>query len=193
MIARIFQAALEAIDRGESFALASVIEAEGSSPGKPGHKMIVYADGRQEGTIGGGALEWKVREQAREMLRRGTGGLLTEAFDADSTEAGMVCGGSVSIAVEVIQPVARILLCGGGHVSQALARQFEALCYRYVVVDERPDLVTESRFPAAGRRVSASPAAWVRGEELAAFSHIIVMTHDHALDQAVLAAVAGQE
>ena len=192
MITNVLQAAMAAIERGEGFAMASIIEAEGSSPGKPGHKMIVYGDGRQEGTVGGGALENQVREEALTMLQRGAGGLLTYSFDADSTSDGMVCGGRAVVAVEVVKPPARILLCGAGHVSQALARQFEALGYTYTVVDERAELASAQRFPGAGALVHTSPASWVRGRELDGFSHVIVMTHDHALDQAILEGLAGQ-
>lgn len=190
MITNVLRAALAAIERGEGFAMASVIEAEGSSPGKPGHKMIVFGDGRQEGTIGGGGLEHQVREEALAMLDRGTGGVLTYTFDADSPSQGMVCGGRAVVAVEVVNPPARVLLCGAGHVSQALARQFEALGYPYTVADERAELAAPERFPGAAARVHASPASWVRGRDLGGFSHVIVMTHDHALDQAVLEGLA---
>lgn len=40
---------------------------KGSSPREAGTAMLVWADG-QEGTIGGGALEWQAIQQAQEML-----------------------------------------------------------------------------------------------------------------------------
>jgi xanthine dehydrogenase accessory factor len=189
--ADVFQAALDSIERGETFALASVVESEGSSPGKPGHKMIVYPDGRLVGTVGGGGLEHQVIEAAQTMIARGSGGLLNYTFDADTAEEGMICGGRATVAVEVISPSARVLLCGGGHVARALARQFEALGFGHVVADARKDIATRESFPAAGDIVHEDPASWIRAQGLAGFTHVIVLTHDHALDQECLRAIWG--
>ena len=40
--------------------MASVIEASGSVPGKPGARMAVTEDGARFGTVGGAGLEMKV-------------------------------------------------------------------------------------------------------------------------------------
>ena len=43
-------------------ALVTLVEEQGSSPGKKGFMMAVFADGSTLGTIGGGNLENKARE-----------------------------------------------------------------------------------------------------------------------------------
>src|SRR5258706_15566394 len=53
----VFEAALQATQTGEKAALVTVISTEGSTPQKAGAKMVVYADGRIVGTIGGGCVE----------------------------------------------------------------------------------------------------------------------------------------
>ena len=63
MTKEIYRSALAAMERGERIAILTLIEATGSSPGKPGQKMIVHADGRQEGTIGGGAGVTRIQNQ----------------------------------------------------------------------------------------------------------------------------------
>lgn len=190
MIEKVLRTALGAIERGESFALATVIESRGSSPGKAGHKMIVFADGRQEGTVGGGGLEHQVWDEALKMISKGEGGLLHYTFDAPSTGEGMVCGGEATVAVEVVGPAARILICGGGHVGQALAAQFSALAYVHSVVDGRAEIATEANFPGAGLVACEPPPDWIRREGTTGYSHILVLTHDHSLDQKILAALA---
>jgi xanthine dehydrogenase accessory factor len=52
----LYERVAEAVARGESVALTTLVRVEGSTPRELGSKMIVYADGRIEGTIGGGAL-----------------------------------------------------------------------------------------------------------------------------------------
>ena len=58
----ILRAALSALEAGETFALVSVLEVEGSSPASPGQKMLVYPDGRTLGTVGGGSVELRARD-----------------------------------------------------------------------------------------------------------------------------------
>ena len=48
----IYQAVVEALAGCEPAALCTVVNSEGSVPGKRGAKMLVYADGRQLGTVG---------------------------------------------------------------------------------------------------------------------------------------------
>ena len=67
----IFREIIEANARGETVALATVVKAEGSTPGKVGFKMLVYSDGRILGTVGGGRNEAEVRAQSMGVMRTG--------------------------------------------------------------------------------------------------------------------------
>ena len=62
----VFSALSEALQRGEEVALVTITSSTGSTPQRVGAKMLVYADGRTVGTIGGGCYEneafWKARE-----------------------------------------------------------------------------------------------------------------------------------
>ena len=64
----ILQAAIEAAARGEAAALVTVIGVNGSAPRAAGSRMLVYADGRIVGTIGGGAFEHQAIAQARQAI-----------------------------------------------------------------------------------------------------------------------------
>jgi len=63
----------ENLQAEEPLLLLLVVESRGSSPGKPGFKMAVTAGGLVHGTIGGGAMEKDLVEQAAGLLARGTG------------------------------------------------------------------------------------------------------------------------
>ena len=67
----IFSAAADALKRGEAVALVTVVRARGSTPQRAGAKMLVYADGRIVGTIGGGCYENDACLKAREALVSG--------------------------------------------------------------------------------------------------------------------------
>jgi len=48
--------ALERLRAGERVAIASVIEAQGSVPGKPGARLAISSSGSRFGTVGGAGL-----------------------------------------------------------------------------------------------------------------------------------------
>ena len=58
----------ERLERGESFALATVVRTQGSVPGKLGFQMLVRPDGTQLGTVGGAGLELIVHEACMDFL-----------------------------------------------------------------------------------------------------------------------------
>jgi xanthine dehydrogenase accessory factor len=191
MMAEVLRLALAALDRGESFALVSVVDATGSTPGKPGHKMIVYPDGRQEGTVGGGALEQRAIEAALDCLRRGRGGVLTLSLSPEDPDSiGAVCGGEATLAIEVMRPAARILICGGGHVAMALARQCDQLGFAYTVVDQRGEMVSSERYPSAVERAVLPPPSYIEEHGLSFYTHVIILTHSHEVDRDTLRSVA---
>src|SRR3982074_3170344 len=56
------------VAEGQEFVLATVIESGGSTPQKPGSKMVVLADGTVRGTVGGGAIEKQIIDAAQELF-----------------------------------------------------------------------------------------------------------------------------
>ena len=81
-------------------ALATVVTARGSTPRSAGARMIIFADGRQIGSIGGGCGEAEVRQAALHVLDTGEPRLVTvdlRGFFGDDQE---VCGGRVEVFIE---------------------------------------------------------------------------------------------
>jgi xanthine dehydrogenase accessory factor len=184
------RAALEALERGEAFAWVTVLSVEGSSPGQPGQKMIVYADGRQEGTVGGGGLELTAARDALACLVRGRGGVLEYSLAPDEPGAiDALCGGKTTLAVEVFPAAIHLLICGAGHLGLALARQAAELSFLCTVVDARPVLLAPERYPQAVARHAEAPPDFVGRAGLAPYSHVIILTHEYDLDRQTLEAV----
>jgi xanthine dehydrogenase accessory factor len=85
--------------------LVTVIAGTGSAPREAGACMLVGAEGRLEGTIGGGMLEYKATESARENLAACRGGHKQYRLSKDGAAAlGMVCGGDVDGLADVCRP-----------------------------------------------------------------------------------------
>jgi xanthine dehydrogenase accessory factor len=182
---------LDAVERGEGFALVTVLTVDGSSPGKPGQKMMLFPDGRQEGTVGGGGLELRAKEAALGMIASGTGGVLRLELDrAAETPVDALCGGTATLVIEVYAPAARILLCGAGHVSWAVSRILAELGLAHLVVDARPETASVERFPHALKVHQESPPRFLERAGTRGCSHVLILTHHHALDQETLLALS---
>src|SRR4051812_19113323 len=93
----IFDSLVTAIENNEPVALALISGVKGSSPQKKGAKALFYADGRIEGTLGGGCLEAEVRERARAALLNQKPASFDLILDHDfGWDDGLICGGKVS-------------------------------------------------------------------------------------------------
>ena len=80
---------------GESFALATLVRAQGSSYRRPGARMFICANGSAVGSLSGGCLEEGVAQRAGDVMRTGLPSLMR--FD---TRRRFGCNGAIEILVE---------------------------------------------------------------------------------------------
>jgi xanthine dehydrogenase accessory factor len=96
---------LDLLDRGEPSVLATIIRLSGSGPRGVGAKILILADGRSEGTIGGGLLEATVVKEAGKVFRSRLPVLLSlSMMGKDVTKTEMLCGGDVEVLLEPVLP-----------------------------------------------------------------------------------------
>lgn len=92
---------LEYVNRGEPLVAATVIRTKGSTPRKPGAKMLVLPDGSCFGTIGGGCGEAEVRNEALMLFDSPGIKVYRVMLHADiAAEEGMACGGEMDVFLE---------------------------------------------------------------------------------------------
>ena len=115
----IFSKAEEIRNEGRPAAICIVVETSGSTPRKPGSKMIVYADGKITGSIGGGSVEKEVTDRAVELIASGKPQKCQFRLEED---LGMHCGGMMEVYIEPINTVQRLYIYGAGHVGKAVAK-----------------------------------------------------------------------
>ncbi len=177
---------------GGCAALATVIGTKGSTPGKCSMKMLVRADGTSLGTVGGGGLEAHVIDRCREVLRSERPQRLElDLNDVESAEAGSLCGGRIELFIEPIT-MPNVIVFGAGHVARAVCAVAAPAGFRCVIVDDRPELLTEERFPLAARRLIAPWPEAVAQLGAGADAFVLVMTRSHQEDLAVLRALAAR-
>ena len=65
----VFENALEELSSNNEFVVASVVKTSGSTPQKPGSKLLVRKDGTTVGTLGGGCVEGDIWFAAKELMK----------------------------------------------------------------------------------------------------------------------------
>ena len=190
----VFAAVAEALDRGEPAALVTIVATHGSTPQRVGAKMLVYADGRSVGTIGGGCYEndafWKAREAIADRRPRL---LHYELSDDFAQETGLICGGQMDVYIEPIEPSPQLYVIGAGHVGFHLARLAHEVGFRVHVIDDREKFANAERFPTAEEIAVDDIPAWIARASLPAHAYAVIVTRGHTNDLEALRALAPLE
>ncbi len=207
MTQRVLEWATQRLRCGESVALASVISAQGSVPGKPGAHLAISDSGESSGTVGGAGLEMKVIAHLNEMLQESAAGelsggrvetyqlrhealLKTAAGESEgATPLDSLCGGVVTVSMEVLEPMPHLLLCGGGHCAQAIADASAPLGWEVSVFDVREEFADPEMWPDARERICSSVSEFLdseSGDSLMRFSNLLLLGHDWKVDEQLL-------
>lgn len=242
------------LSAGNPVMLATIVGREGSAPRGIGTGMTVSIDGAQTGTVGGGSLEFRVRQDALLLLQTDScaikqyeihtddktvySGSVTILFRLFAGESGRALCSSIRSALEtgqeayllcrlletcalestvlstealcktcniscapqeasithgeegwLIEPVLpqpRVVLLGGGHVAQCMARQLALLEYRVWVVEDRVEFATVELFPMAERVLCHEYSTVEPLLHMTRRDHAIVMSRGHETDFQIL-------
>jgi xanthine dehydrogenase accessory factor len=259
-----------ALGEGRPCVWCAVVETRGSTPQKAGAAMLVFADGGQRGTLGGGCIEAEVKQRALRVLG-GDGGrpeVLTFCLDDNyGWDDGLICGGRMSILADPLRapgaadycarfrelveagrgcteavvlssgsrylfdaagrpaaqlaevpppeeslrglvplsqrpgpatrhgvaylpvlPRVTLLIVGGGHVGQAVARLAAEVDFEIWVLDDRERYASRERFPSAQRLIvgDIGPTLKQVVPELDASTYCLVVTRGHNHDEEAL-------
>ncbi|MBA4065654.1 MAG: hypothetical protein C0501_18445 [Isosphaera sp.] len=268
-----------ALARRRPCVYCAVVETRGSTPQKAGAAMLVYPDGSQAGTLGGGCVEAEVKRRAlRGLSDACTPEVLTFCLDDDyGWDDGLICGGRMTVLAQPLaggpaldlaadyyrhlhaladrgagsteavvvgdtlglpvgdrylfdaagSPVAHlaarpawevvaahlqplpdrpkpatrhgvaflpapprvtVLLVGGGHVGQAVAKLAAEVGFDIWVLDDRDRYVSPERFPAAARRLCGDIGTTLRDLAAALTPHTfaVILTRGHNHDEEAL-------
>ncbi|MEI8381678.1 MAG: XdhC family protein [Planctomycetota bacterium] len=94
-----------AVRSGRPVCYTALVETRGSTPQKAGAAMLVFPDGSQIGTLGGGCVEAEVKRRALQVLENGSTELLTFQLDSDyGWDDGLICGGRMKMLVDPVRP-----------------------------------------------------------------------------------------
>lgn len=270
-----------ALDGGRDCVYCALAETRGSTPQKAGAAMLVFADGGQYGTLGGGCVEAEVKHRALRVLHGGECKPQVLTFNLDDNygwDDGLICGGRMTILADPLTAsradavayyrcfrqladegrgcteavvlagaaignrylfdaagacVARVgdgpepeeitsrlvpvqkrpapslhsgiaflpvlpritlLIVGGGHVGQAVAKLAAEVDFEIVVVDDRAAYASRERFPTANAIHVGDIGATLQRlveKEVTCSTYCLIVTRGHAHDEEALYHLAG--
>lgn len=155
-------------DQGRNCVYCAVVETRGSTPQKAGAAMLVFPDGSQRGTLGGGCVEAEVKQRALAVLAcGGKAEVLTFNLDDDyGWDDGLICGGRMTMLVDPVS---------AGQDSASYYARFRELvergqgCTEAVVLKEQAGVAAGSRylFDAEGKLAAQNGATASVPEQIA--------------------------
>lgn len=176
--------ATQLLDAGREGVLVTIVEVHGSAPTRVGAKMLVTAEDTS-GTVGGGTLEKRLTERAREILDEDGGACLEKT---PTQEVGMECGGHVTAFLEPLRSGLDLWIFGGGHIARALVPMVAVLGFRVTVVDNREEFASSERFGGRARALHGDYLELVSRVRPGSYS--VVVTHGHRYDKDILRCLA---
>ena len=169
--------------QGEAFVLATVTASSGSSPRKPGAKMLVRGDGTVLGSVGGGRVEKESVVAALTALVDKTPRIIEFVLTAEN---GFACGGSMSVYIEPQGHRPLLVMFGAGHVGRAVTALAHGCGFRVVVVDDRPECASNELFPGADQVICLPVEDSFTNLQLGPEDFVIIATPNHHADFAAV-------
>ncbi|GAA1778479.1 xanthine dehydrogenase accessory protein XdhC [Agromyces lapidis] len=187
-------------DAREPAVIVTLAIVRGHAPRNGGAKMVVSRSAIV-GTVGGGNLEATAIDRARALLAAGSAEpeLVTlQLSDKATTEYGVqCCGGEVTFMLEPVPVVPAVAVFGLGHVGLELARILARQECELHLIDSRAEMLAPERLGVPGEsgvlgdavavvHLHHEPVPEAALESLPPGGHVLVMTHDHVEDLAIV-------
>lgn len=189
--AAIYREAIQVIERREEAVLATVLEETAGTDPVSGPRTVRI--------LGKGLVRWKGVQGGQGVLgpESAPGPLVEQALE----EARSILGQDRSKLVSPPEPSGRshpliflesvsvppmLYLCGGGHVSLAIAQVAHTAGFRVVVIDDRPAFANPERFPDADRTLARPMATALEGLPIDGNSYIAAVTRGHQYDEPIV-------
>ncbi len=187
------ESALNLKNKGIPFVVITLTQVRGHTPRGAGSKMLVSKKDTY-GSIGGGNLEQSTIKKARALLAKKvqTPEQFTLKLNPKGGEFGIqCCGGDVTVLLEpIMKSKTNLAIFGAGHVGWAVIHVLSPFPIDIYLVDSREKQLEPPKNillnPTAKLHTQHAPIPETALQDLPKNSHILVMTHDHAEDLAIL-------
>jgi len=162
------------IEENQLAVVATVIAGSGL-----GNKLMMWADGRTLGSLGGAALDEQACAWLKKQMDAQESGWTSFHVAAHHVE-------HVDVFADVFAPLSRMIVVGAVHIAIPLVTLAKALGYHTIVVDPRETFATRERFPHVDELIVAWPSDALEKLRPDEGTYIAVLSHDEKLDNPAL-------
>jgi xanthine dehydrogenase accessory factor len=133
------------------------------------HAVALMGDERQEIVVA------RLSELAASPENGGEVGRVKERF------------GDPRLLFEISRPPLELIICGGGHVGQAIAKVAALLDFKITVIDDRAEFSSREKFPDPGVRLMTDDfTEGLRSLKVTRATHVVIVTRGHKHDEICL-------
>jgi xanthine dehydrogenase accessory factor len=148
--------------------------------------MIVFENGKIEGTVGGGAVEMQAKLEAMKVLKSGASKQIHYQLEQDLE---MQCGGNMTIYFEPFFPSPKLFIFGAGHVGREVGFYAQTLDFDITYIDHRPDIYKE--FDTGNTECLVGDYVDIADSlPLSKDNYVVIATPNHSFDEEVLSKLA---
>jgi xanthine dehydrogenase accessory factor len=187
----------QALADGEALCVVSLMETDGRPATHVARLLVKEGGAAAGGSLGDRALD-EVASRRAVMLMNDERQEIAVALLSDLAEwAASLAGGigaederrigDARLLFEISRPPLELIICGGGHVGQAVARAGALLDFTITVIDDRPEFSSREKFPDPGvRLITGDFTEALRGLKITPASHVVIVTRGHRHDEICL-------
>ncbi len=175
----------ELLEAHVPFVSVTVVDTQGSAPQNPGAKMLVTDDGHFFGTVGGGKVEKRAIEEAKQLLEAREERTHFAQWSL-TRDLGMTCGGGIKLYFETYNcTMWKIVVFGAGHVANALIDLLIKLDCRITCIDPRQEWLDKlPQSPKLKKILTSEMPSEVESIPNDAF--VLLITMGHTTDKPIL-------
>jgi xanthine dehydrogenase accessory factor len=163
----------------ENVALVTVTKILGSAPCKVASKMIVTAQKKIFGTIGGGKLEFQVINEAVRAIQQN---IIIECLYTLGPEFEQCCGGKVALIIEPMNQSPQLYVFGAGHIGVAICNVLLDTPFEITLLDTRENWSETLKIDPAITFSNIPFDLYKQTINWGSNCYVVILTHDHKLD-----------
>ncbi|MDP8213895.1 MAG: XdhC/CoxI family protein [Candidatus Euphemobacter frigidus] len=184
---KIYQEVLRLLQNQEKAVLVSIASVRSLAPSETATGILVGPEGRIDGSIGGGEIEERVIEMAKQVLKEGKARRIEIGVSPEEEKRrGMLPGGTLKFYVEPIDRIPRLCVFGAGALAVSLSRIGRLAGFLITVVDYDPAFANRERFPDAEVVLTDNFRNLLDRLAIESSWYLLIATRNHRHDKTVL-------
>lgn len=176
----LYQVLKQTIEEEKPVAVTTIITNQSQKQVKPGSKMLVFKEGKVEGSLGDSELDKRVIKNAVELLLKEKSKTLTYEI---------VPSQKIEVYIESILPPPPLVIFGGDPDAVPIVNLGKQLGFKVTLVDHRSNFANPEKYPEADETVVADSNEISQKVNLDEKTFVLVKTHNYLQDKEILKTV----